>query len=108
MRNLLASILLTGCLWSLSVAIVVRLGVHDFPLDDVLRLKDVMDDEIFERPRFTYIGTRSFCNSTALPEVFKPICSKSDAPQVFYALRQIAANPYPCSICEYVACVGCT
>ncbi|XP_051895464.1 guanylin-like [Pristis pectinata] len=108
MRTVWVSILLSTCLQTLSGVIVVRLGVHDFPLDDVIHLKEVMDDEIFERPRFTYMGTRSFCNNTNLPEVFKPICTKGDAPQVFYTLRQIATNPYPCTICAYIACVGCS
>ncbi|XP_072888610.1 guanylin-like [Hemitrygon akajei] len=108
MRTVWASILLNASLQALSGVIVVRLGDHDFQLDDVIHLKEVMDNEIFERPRFTYLGTRSFCNNTKLPEAFKPICSKGDAPQVFYTLRQIAANPYLCTICAYVACVGCS
>ncbi|XP_067873654.1 uncharacterized protein [Heterodontus francisci] len=87
MRSLLACILLTSCLQSRSADIVVRLGLHDFPLSQVIQLKEVMDSEIFERPRFTYIGTNTFCNSTVVPEVFKPICGKADAPQVFYTLR---------------------
>ncbi|XP_069771428.1 guanylin-like [Narcine bancroftii] len=108
MRAVWAGILLNACFQILSGVVVVRMGTHDFPLDDVIHLKDVMDDEIFERPRFTYMGTRTFCNNTNLPKVFKPICTKGDAPQVFYTLRQIATNPYPCTICAYIACIGCS
>ncbi|GCB69865.1 hypothetical protein scyTo_0010653 [Scyliorhinus torazame] len=104
---LLAGILLTICLRSLAAVTVVRLGSLDFPLSDVIDLKELMDNAIYERPRFTYMGTSLFCNNSALPPIFKPICSKADAPQIFYLLRQIALNPYPCSICAYVACVGC-
>ncbi|GCC31492.1 hypothetical protein chiPu_0009950 [Chiloscyllium punctatum] len=88
MRALFTSILLSICLRGFTATVVVRVGLFDLPLAEVIDLKELMDNEIFERPRFTYMGTSLFCNNSVLPVIFKPICEKADAPQIFFMLRE--------------------
>ncbi|XP_067826218.1 guanylin-like [Heptranchias perlo] len=108
MKTLFALVLLTGCLSSVPAAVVVRLGNFDFPLQDVIQLKTLMDDDLFKKSRFSFAATAALCNSPDVPEMFIPVCTKSDAPHVFFLLRQIAAYPYPCEICAYASCIGCS
>ncbi|NP_001279281.1 guanylin-like precursor [Callorhinchus milii] len=107
MKFLLASVLLISCLSSISESAVVRIGANEFSLEEVTQLKDLMDEETIKMPCYSFVGTSTLCNNPALPEKFKPLCSKGDAPQIFCTLGQIAAYPYACEICSYSACAGC-
>ncbi|XP_067826220.1 guanylin-like isoform X1 [Heptranchias perlo] len=108
MKTLFAFVLLSSSLSSVLAVIIVQIGGFKFSVNDVIQLKPLMDQEAIKTPHSAYSSVTALCSNSALPEGFQQVCAKSDAPQIFDTLNHIANFPYPCIICAYTICTGCT
>nr|AFM90799.1 guanylin-like protein [Callorhinchus milii] len=106
MKTLFAITLIILCLSGLLESILIKFGDLEFTVDDAMKLKNVIGEE--KEFGHKMEGILNLCKEPTLPANFKPICQKNDAPQVFSTLYDIASNPYPCDICSFAACTGCT
>ncbi|KAG8430164.1 hypothetical protein GDO86_018339 [Hymenochirus boettgeri] len=81
-------------------------GDFTFTLDDVKKLKELLDQENQVRSRgVSNVGR--ICEDPNVPAVFKPLCATSHAPEVIHRLEQIALESDVCEVCALAACSGC-
>uniref|UniRef100_A0A8C5MWR6 Guanylate cyclase activator 2B n=1 Tax=Leptobrachium leishanense TaxID=445787 RepID=A0A8C5MWR6_9ANUR len=65
-------------------------GEFSYPLESVIKLKKLMDEDI---------SPDKLCKSIKLPEEFYPVCDKEDAADVFIKLG-IFINLDMCCMCQ--------
>ncbi|XP_043531468.1 guanylin family protein [Chiloscyllium plagiosum] len=107
MRTLLVIFFLTCGLSSLMANVIVQDGDYKFPLDDVKQLWALMDTDKLGLPDDDKAYVSTLCNDSKLPNAFQPVCSSSDALQVFNRLEKLTMKADLCEICAYAACTGC-
>ncbi|KAM7030697.1 guanylin-like [Acridotheres tristis] len=91
----------------ISQAVYVQDGDLKFPLESVKKLKELMDRNGHINPRMMVpMGSYSLCQEKHLPEEFRPVCKREDAPMIFRRLS-LAAEDDLCEICANAACAGC-
>ncbi|NXL12900.1 GUC2A protein, partial [Setophaga kirtlandii] len=91
----------------ISQAVYVQDGDFKFPLESVKKLKELMDGNKHINPRMMVpLGSYSPCQDKHLPEEFRPVCRREDAPKIFRRLS-LAAEDDLCEICANAACAGC-
>ncbi|XP_078281423.1 guanylin-like [Rhinoraja longicauda] len=103
MKIFIAFILLSSSL----AGIVIQIGEFKFPVQDVIQLKPLMENNTTKSQFSLYTSVMELCGNADLPHNFKAICTKNDAPHIFDTLNRIATYPYPCMICSYGFCTGC-
>ncbi|NP_001279269.1 guanylin-like precursor [Callorhinchus milii] len=105
MKTSIGTILLLICLSSLSQCVVVKIGEYEFPLEAVKNLTDLINQA--KNEQFFRDNTNTVCKMPALPGIFKPICTKTDADEIFNLLGRIGVKSDVCEICAFAACTGC-
>ncbi|XP_018097325.1 guanylin-like [Xenopus laevis] len=107
MRWLCVLVLLIPC----ATCVIVKDGDFTFNLEDVKKLKEVLDQELDPESRvqkeISKSSVEKVCTNPNLPDVFERVCVSSEARDVFYRLEQIAAEPDVCDVCAFAACSGC-
>ncbi|KAJ8259135.1 hypothetical protein COCON_G00181470 [Conger conger] len=90
-------------------AIQVEEGDFSFPLESVIKLKELMglDDTVKRSPRLATTSTTAVCTNPDLPTEFLSLCQTKGAASSFFRLGFLAARPDLCEICAYAACTGC-
>ncbi|XP_071304907.1 guanylin [Agelaius tricolor] len=108
MKSFLSWAVLAGLvLVHISQAVYVQDGDFKFPLESVKKLKELMEGNKHINPRMMVpMGSYSPCQEKHLPEVFRPVCKREDAPMIFRRLI-LAAEDDLCEICANAACAGC-
>ncbi|NWR07711.1 GUC2A protein, partial [Paradoxornis webbianus] len=90
----------------------VQDGDLKFPLESVKKLKELMNGNRHINPRMMVPMAHgvslgySPCQEKHLPEEFRPVCKREDAPLIFRRLS-LAAEDDLCEICANAACAGC-
>uniref|UniRef100_A0A8D2MU72 Guanylate cyclase activator 2B n=1 Tax=Zonotrichia albicollis TaxID=44394 RepID=A0A8D2MU72_ZONAL len=91
----------------ISQAVYVQDGDFKFPLESVKKLKELMEGSKPINPRMMVpMASYSPCQDKHLPEEFRPVCKREDAPMIFKRLS-LAAEDDLCEICANAACAGC-
>uniref|UniRef100_A0A8C6Z2C0 Guanylate cyclase activator 2B n=1 Tax=Nothoprocta perdicaria TaxID=30464 RepID=A0A8C6Z2C0_NOTPE len=100
----LLSLVHSSCAVYVQVSFSALLVLHDgdlkFSLESVKKLKELMDKSRDINPRMKSIWVP--CEEKDLPEEFRSVCERKDAPVVFGRLKIDL-----CEICVNAACAGC-
>ncbi|KAE8600075.1 hypothetical protein XENTR_v10013052 [Xenopus tropicalis] len=91
--------------------VIVQDGDFTFSLEEVLKLKEVLDQKSVPESRvkreISQSAVQQACANPELPRAFLPVCANPDAQGVFYRLERIASEPDVCDVCAFAACSGC-
>uniref|UniRef100_A0A8B9CVS1 Guanylate cyclase activator 2B n=1 Tax=Anser brachyrhynchus TaxID=132585 RepID=A0A8B9CVS1_9AVES len=88
-----------------SQGVYVQDGDLKFSLESVKKLKELMDENRSINPRMVASKTASSpCKEKDLPEEFRAVCKREDAPMVF---ERLSIDADLCEICANAACSGC-